>query len=268
MRKLPILIVAALGLMATASAGLAQCPEDIRLQVQAAIELTDTRIEQAELLIADSDSRPAHDELALAVQIQARAKTELAAEHCRIAMDLTRSARDRVARAIALVRGLPSSLPDRARVQLERTREIIDRARDRIEECNDDRAQAMLRVAAEMQVRAEEAFRSDRFLASLQLTISARERALRALRLCNVQDNLHENAERALHRTDEVISRARDQVSENDSERARQILSQGVELQGRAYAEFRAEHFEASLRLTQSARAHAYRAIRISGGER
>ena len=267
MRTIP-LIAAALSLMATSSAVFAQCPDDIRLQVQAQIELTDVRIEQAEMLIADSDNRQAQSELALAVEIQARAKTELAAGHCRMAMDLTRSARDRVARAIALVRGLPSNLPDRARVQLERTREIIERARDRIEECNDDRAQAMLRAAAEMQVRAEEAFKNDRFLASLQLTVSARERALRALRMCNVQENLRENTERALRRTDEIISRARDQVSEGGLEQARQALSVAVELQTRAQAEFRTEHFEASMRLTQSARTHAYRAIRLTGGDR
>ena len=39
--------------------------------------------------------------------------------------------------------------------QLERTRELLDRARERIEECNLDRARAMLRVALEMQARAE-----------------------------------------------------------------------------------------------------------------
>src|SRR5262249_25303096 len=143
------------------------------------------------------------------------------------------------------------------RNQVERTREVIDRARDQIEECDNDRARAMLRAAAEMQARAEAAFGAERYLAALQLTTSARERALRALRLCNVEDNVREAADRALHRTDEILSRARDQVAEHGTDRARKLLARGVDLQARAQGEFRAEHFEASLRLTLLARRFA-----------
>jgi hypothetical protein len=161
------------------------------------------------------------------------------------------------------VSGLPD--PDRVLTQLERTRELLDRVRDRIEECDLDRARAMLRAALEMQVRAEAAARDGRYLAALQLTMSARERALRALRLCKLEDKLHDEAERALMRTDELISRARDRVSERESDQARQALNRAVELQAEAWVQFRAEHLEGGLRLTQSARTFAHRAIRLAG---
>jgi hypothetical protein len=44
------------------------------------------------------------------------------------------------------------------------------------------------------------------------------------------------------------------------------VLARAIETQERAYREFRAERHEASLRLTQSARTLAHRAIRLAGG--
>jgi hypothetical protein len=213
--------------------------------------------------VSGSDNQQAQVELAEAIRVQANAKTEFAAAHYLLALNLTRRARLHADKAIALVRGLPD--PDRVLVQLERTRELLDRARERIEECDLDRARAMLRAAFEMQLRAEASAPEGRYLAALQLTMSARERALRALRLCNLQDNLHDAAERALTRTDELISRARDMVAEHHSDQARQALNRAIELEAEAWTQFRADHLEASLRLTQSARTFAHRAIRLAG---
>jgi hypothetical protein len=234
-----------------------------RDEVSSAIERTDDLIARAQSVVGTSDNAQAQSELAAAIRIQADARTEFAASHLVLALDLTRRARLHADKAIALVSGLPD--PDRVLVQLERTRELLDRARERIEECNLDRARAMLRAALEMQARAETSARDGRYLAALQLTMSARERALRALRMCNLEDNLHDAAERALTRTDELISRARDVVSEHDSDRARQALNRAVELEAEAWVQFRADRLEASLRLTQSARSFAHRAIRLAG---
>lgn len=260
--------VVTLFLMSSASFARAQCPEDVRLRVQRELDLTDARIERAEMVVGGSDNQAARFELQTAKEIQAHAKAEFGLQHCRIALDLTLRARSRATRAIDLIRGLPNGgPPDPGRVlnQLERTRDLIERARDRIEECDDQRAHALLRAASEMQRRADGAFMNERYLAAFQLTVSARERALRALRLCDVEENRRERAEQALHRTDETIAQAQDRVAEKGLERARQVLSRAVELQDRAYTEFRAEHFEVSLRLTQQARAFAYRSLRLSG---
>lgn len=240
----------------------AQDPTGDRVQV--ALDLTDRRIEQAQVLAAGSDNERAEAEIAVAVDLQARAMEAYNASQLRVALDLTLNARRHADRAIALLKNLPD--PDRVSVQLERTRELIDRARDRIEECNSDRARALLRVATEMQERAEAAARDGRYLAALQLTLSARERALRSLRLCNLEDNTHDAAERALRRTREVIDRAREVVAEHGNDAARNLLGRAIELQEQAEAQFRLEHFEASLRQTQSARAMAHRAVRLSQG--
>lgn len=231
--------------------------------VQLALERTDDLIARAQEIVTGAGNPQADIELAAAVRLQADARTAFASGQLRLALDLTFRARVRADRAIALIKGLPD--PDRVLAQLERTRELLDRVRERIEECNSDRARSLLRAAFEMQVRAETSAREGRYLAALQLTLSARERAHRALRLCNLEDNLREAAERALTRTDEVISRAREMIQEHENERARQALGRAIEVQAEAWVQFRAEHFEASLRLTQSARTFAHRAIRIAG---
>jgi hypothetical protein len=232
-------------------------------RVQTAISITDVRIEQAQRLVADSDNQQARGEVAIAVDLQGRAKSALSASQLAPAVRLTLDARGHADRAIALVKGLPD--PDRVLAQLERTREMLDRARQRIDECNNDRARSMVRAALEIQQHAEDAAGSGRYLGALQLTMSARERALRALRLCRLDDDPGASAERALRRTSEVIARARDPLSGGaGGEPARQALARASDLQEEAMRQFRAQHFEAALRITTSSRAFAHRAIRLS----
>ncbi len=260
--KSPLVMIPALALIALIAVG-APAGAQTRDEVQLAIERTDDLLARAQEIVSASDNQQAIDELAFAVRLQADARSQFSAGRYVLALDLTRRARLRADRAIALVKGLPD--PDRVLVQLERTRELLDRARERIEECNVDRSRALLRAAFEMQVRAETSARDGRYLAALQLTLSARERAHRALRICNLEDNLRDAAERGLARTDELISRARDALQDRDNDRARQALDRAIELQAEAWVQFRADHFEASLRLTQSARTFAHRALRIAG---
>lgn len=178
------------------------------------------------------------------------------------ARDDTLRARLRADRAIARNQGLPD--PDRVLSQLERTREILDRARQGIEPCSVERARPLLRAALEMQGRAEASAREGRYLAALQLTLNARERAHQALRLCNADENLNESAERALTRTDEMIARAREVIRQNDIAGAHRALDRAVAVEAEAWTQFRAEHFVEGLRLTQFARTLAHRAVRLA----
>ena len=259
-----------------ASFALAQAQDVTGDRARVALERTDERIALAQSLVANAENAQAELELNAAIGLQAQArsifdqalaatgdtKTKLLTQ----AVDLTLRARARADRAISLIQGLPD--PDRVLSQVERTREMLDRARERIEGCDSDRAHALLHAALEMQSRAESAARESRYLAALQITLGARERALRALRLCNLEENLQESAERALHRTDDVISRAHEVVARTAHDRAKDVLARAERVESQAYDQFRAGHFEAALRMTQSARTLAYRAIRVAGGIR
>lgn len=233
-------------------------------RVRMSIEETDRRIDLAETVVSTSDDAQARAELGLAKDLQGRAKSAAASEQLFLAGQLTGQARGHADRAITIVRGLPA--PDRVRAQVERTREMLDRAGQRIQECGEDRARAMLRVALEMQERAESAERSNRQLGALQLTMGARERGLRALRLCRMEESVQGAAEHALGRTDEALARVREQLESGAGDPAvspmvREALARATALQDEASRQFRDGHCEASLQLTLTARRLAHRAV-------
>ena len=235
-------------------------------RVQAEIDRTEQHIERARGIVAGSGSAAAQAELGRAVELQNGARAALAQGRPRIAVDMTLRARAGADRSVAIINGLPD--PDRVLGQLDRTREMIENARSRIEECNQDRARALLRTADDMQRRAEEGGRGGHYLAALQLTMGARERALRALRQCNISGEGEGAAERALRRTDETIQRAQDRLGSDAPEPSRRMLERAIEAQSRAQAEYRDRHLESSVRLTLSARSLAVRAARTAGRAR
>lgn len=237
-----------------------------RDRVLRALETTDQRIELAAGVVAAVDNPAAETELTIVREIQARAREAFTRDQLEFAMRLTTDALRRADRLIAFLKGLPD--PDRVESQLDRTRELIERTRERVEECDLERAQGLVRAAVEMQSRAEEAARTGRHLVALQLTMGARERANRALRLCRMEENLQQAAERALRRTEDLIARVEEQVETAAGGEARQALERAKDLQARAQREFVAGHYEPCLRQTQSARAMAYRAARIAGASR
>jgi len=256
-RILPILAIAVAALAAPASA------QDA-LRVRDELDRTDLRIDRAQQLLAQRPVASVQPLVNNAVTIQSQARASFGAGLYAAALRQTLLARGYADRAIANLLGLPD--PDRVRAQLERTREIIDRARERIADCGIERARVLLQVADAMQRRAEDAAAAERDLAALQLTMSARERAVRAMRLCNLEEDVRDGADRALRRTDEILVRAQDAVNAHGDERARDTLARAESLQAEARREFSAERYDSSLRLTQSARSFAFRAIRQSGG--
>ena len=248
------------GLLVAAPASAQTDPQ----RVQDAIEVTDRRIQLAKDLLAQTPNHQAALEVDMAVALQVNAKVAFAEARYAAAAKATFDARIHADRAIALLRGLPD--PGRVEEQLQRTRELLDRARDRLANCTVPMARDLLRVALDMQARAEAAYRETRYLAALQLTMSARERGQRALRLCNASESLEESVTAAIQRTDEVLAHAHEVVDANGSDRAKRLLANADSMQARAKVEVDAGHFRLALRLTREAREQAVRAERSTPG--
>ncbi len=257
-RTLVATFVVALAAIASVPAH-AQGPADPQ-RLRDAIDLTDRRIQQAQDLLVQSPQQQAAGEVDQAVSLQALAKRAFSDGRYPAAGRATFDARFHADRAIALLRGLPD--PGRVQDQLARTREVIDRGRDRIAHCELPVARDLLRTAIDMQARAEQAYGETRYLAALQLTMSARERALRALQLCSASESFDETVAMALQRTDEVLARAHDALDAGGSDRARQLLANADSLQSRARSEDQAGHPRLALRFTRMAREQADRALR------
>jgi hypothetical protein len=235
-----------------------------RPRLEDALDITDRRIELATSLVAEAANPPASVQLELSAarDIQARARAAYAASEILISYRETLDARAHADRAVAIVRGLPD--PDRVSAQVERTRDIIDRARDRLQACDNTRARALLKVAIDMQLRAESRLGASMYLGALQLTMSARERVQKAMQLCNVNESMGDAADRAIQRTNEVLSRAQDAVGAGASAAAHDVLARAQSIQVQAEAEFGLEHYDSAMRLTQDARAMGLRATRAA----
>ena len=233
-----------------------------------ALDTTDQRIQLAKDLLAAAPNATAAVEVDQAVALQAIAKDAFLQGRFAAASRATFDARIHADRAIALLRGLPD--PGRVQEQLGRTRELLDRARDRLAQCELPAAREMLRTAIDMQVRAEQSYGETRYLAALQLTMSARERALRAQRLCNSGESFGETVANALQRTDDILTRAHEVVGANPTDRARTLIANADNLQARAKTEAQADHLRLALRFTRMAREQAERAMRgaATGGRR
>jgi hypothetical protein len=262
-----VLVPLALVLLALVVGGpaLAQLPPPppggapVRLRDE--IERTERRIQHARDLVATAPANAAASaELERAVTLQGIARTAYADARYSVAGRATMEARIHADRTIALVQGLPD--PGRVQDQMQRTREMLERARDRLARCEQPAAREMLRTALDMQSRAEAAYAETRYLAALQLTSSARERALRAQQMCNAGESLEEAVEAALQRTDDRLARAREVVGERGSERARRLLENAEGLQARAKVEAQAQRTRAAMRLTRMAREQAERSLR------
>jgi hypothetical protein len=261
-------VTAGLVIVALLCAGAALAEDPSRVRLSDALDATDRRIELASGLLAEaaSVSSVAQGELTIARDLQSRARSAYVANQAAIALRETMDARAHADRVIALVRGLPD--PDRVQGQVEHTRDIIDRARERLQACEDLRARAMLRVALDMQERAEGRLGESMYLGALQLTMSARERVRKAMQLCRVDESMGDAVDRALQRTTDVLSRAQESLDADTPPASRDALSRAHSIQAQAQAEARLEHYESALRLTQGARALVQRVLRPGRGPR
>ena len=256
---LVVILVVGLGTAATPAGA-----QQARAQVRQEIERTDRSIERARTTVGGSGIAAALFELNEAARVQENARGALKAGRPRVALTLTLRARGRADRALAMVEDLPD--PRRVSTQLERTRELLERAWDLLKGCPDDGARRLLRTGFELQGQAEQASQAGRQLAALQLTTMARDRASRALRRCHLGEDVRDAAGRALQRTDEVIQLAQGSSSRANRRPAWGLVARAIDAQDRAKRAYAEQQYAACLRLTLTARALAHRALRSARG--
>ena len=225
-------------------------------RVSFALDQTDRRIEQTDRVLGAGADSHSLAELTTAREIQEHARDAFAQGQPRLALRLTLEAREHIQQAGAVARGLPDS--ERVSVQLERTRDLLGRSRERLTSCDQPEAREGIAAAEMLQARADSALYEGRSLAAQELSFQARERAFRALQSCNLGEDLPGTVNFALKRTDQVLAHARGNAPGNPA--AQQSLDEAARLQARAQQEFRQQHVDESLKLTHSARAAARRA--------
>lgn len=189
---------------------------------------------------------------------QATARDEFNGRRFRFALKFTLAARMHAKEAFELCRG--EADPERIRLELERTRALIDRVAEPVKSSGNELANQLLQRAVGLQEQAENALRERQMLRALKLTFAGRELAWRAWNA--VRSRLGpEPVEQALAQTDALIADWQDRFSSGDDTPARNLFQQALSLQATARQRFAAGEYQPAMSLTSRARQLIQRAI-------
>lgn len=151
---------------------------------------------------------------------------------------------------------------------LEGTDRIIERADEVVKETGSEIGLSYLEHAREVQARAWEAYRGERYGMSRKLTFAAREQAMKAIGAVQVSDYNSATVGRQIERTDDVLKRARDKAGRTGSQKAVSLLESAIKTQIEAKEFFRGNRLRIALKATLKARESAARAVDVAGSDR
>lgn len=250
-------VIAAIGALLIALAGASEvwAQSDIAT-ARREYEITQNVIEKVRRLVEESGNRRAEEALRQAMEVQRQAERELMRSGARTGQRLTLIARDYARRAAKLA-GELSENKEYVFRQLERTREVLRRAREDLRGNDDPRVRDLMRTAHERQGQAETSYREQRFWVALRLTNLARELTQRSLDLSGPgPGTTPDEVMRTLNQTDEALRRAVADLRGAGSV----LLDEAHALQNRARMNFREGRPGLALKLTLAARDLAERA--------
>jgi tetratricopeptide (TPR) repeat protein len=231
--------------------------------VEEALRRTDELLQQAAEVVRSADSQRARILLDQAYAIQRNAWTQFQNGHPRLATRLTIEARDLAKRAVRLARE-DSSLRTRARRELEKAWDMLQRAREQLGDVS-DHAGRLLQEAHQQIERGRSQFQEQNYEPAMRLAISAQRLVRQALGSTGGAGGA-DRLERELERTDRLIERAREVIAGSDLPEARRALERAMSLQQDAWAAYRSERFRVALAATKEARNLAARVLKLVHG--
>jgi hypothetical protein len=138
---------------------------------------------------------------------------------------------------------------------LEKTDQLLEKARDLVGEFGSNRGRTSLEVAEKTQERAWDAFHRGQSRRAQQMTERAREEVYRALGSLRQSEENENEVERQLERTDAVIAEARDRLGvTNVRTPGHRRLENAIASQRRAWELYRDRRLRPALRMTLQAR--------------
>lgn len=234
----------------------------IREEVKKELEKTDRVIERAKEAVRESGNPKAQSLLEIAINLQTRAKEAFDQERIKLAGKLTLQAREKAFEAIGLTKRNEEN-ENLVLKAIERTDEIIAKAKEDALLSDSPRASSLLEVAIRNQERAKEFYHERKLKMALKLTLEARELAQKSMELTDRKDKLERIAKNQLERTDRLIDKAGPIIKESGSLRAQELFDEGVNLQEKAWDLFRQNRFGLAIKGTQRARSFVLRALGI-----
>jgi hypothetical protein len=156
---------------------------------------------------------------------------------------------------------------EKLRVELERTDEVIDRAKEAVRAANVPVAVVALKQAIELQHGARERYQHRQFLMAYELTLKARELAKNAL----VRSRLTEQGEtvvlRTLEQATELLERAKESMTHGPDGRLWTLYESAKDNLNRAWEFYRAQRYRPALKLANQVKEAARKILEASNRE-
>jgi hypothetical protein len=197
---------------------------------------------------------------------QASAEEQFRSQRYGLALKFTFAARLHVRNAWGILRSLID--PERVRAELDRTDELLERAREATRNVREDILLQLLDKAASLQQQARTALDNRLFGLAIKYTLAARDLILRAWEKVRGAQN-PTLVERALAETDKLIEDWAPLIGQSDNTEAARLLEQAQQLQASARADFAAGRLKPAFTQTCQARRLMQQAIELyqSGNE-
>jgi hypothetical protein len=174
---------------------------------------------------------------------------------------------------LLLISGVSFAQVDKLTTALDRTDQVIEKAKEVVGKSNSERAKYLLEVAIRLQERAislkKQSERYDNVAQAVQAgkyTFSAREKALRAIAIARQATENEDYIRRRLERTDDLIRRIEEKAGPDRPDKIMLILDTARKKQQRAMELFRNRRFKMALQLTMQAEKSLEKMIEQVGG--
>lgn len=229
--------------------------------LRAELERTDQLIERAKEAVQASQAPVARLNLKAAIDLQAQAWRAFENDYPRLALRLTKQAREKAKKAIAAGR-MNEQSEHVVLTKLERTGEMLERARELLTDQNDSHYHAILQSARDNLDKAWEFYRLSQFRAALMLANQAEKALDKLIRRSDRDMRSRLNFERRAEATQQLLERARSLLAECTSPSAEQLARHAREAFERANQFADNDKFQAAIQALQRSRKMANQALR------
>lgn len=209
---------------------MAQGPSDLA-NLEREIENTQVLIQRAADMARDAGNAQAAELVKKAQEVQHQARQSFGNGRFEAARIMTTAARKLAAKAISLMQN-PDARGDRVQAELERTDDLLSRAREHLEPSSPESARTFLAAAHRQQEQAWQLFRSSEIRPALRMTLQVRE-MLRKL-AARLGDNNTDRIEALLKRTEDLVGQANDAALAGGNQAALRLAGRATEMLNRA----------------------------------
>ncbi len=252
----------------------AQIGSDFIDNIRTELERTNQILERVREVVRTSDSPPAAFALEQAIALQRQAWGNFGKgtlEGYKLAAKLTQAAREQAHKALSIAR-LSEQGEETVLRKLERTKELLSRAHERLSNSADESLKIVFETARRNLRQAWEFYRARQYRPALKLSNQVEKTARRLLQIANRQHNRAANFQRRAEAVRELLNRVKERISECQLEGPQKLFGQAevsfqkaLEFAEQRKLEPAFKHLQRSRRMATQAAEKCGKADNISG---